>query len=81
MIKMTIRAEEHLSKRLVEFLDGLEKEGLAYEIEPNSFESNQIELASNLKEAQSEKTKTYTLEEADSILEEATNKYESRTSG
>ena len=81
MIKVTIRAEDHLSGKITKFLRELEKEGLTYEIQPNSFEANQAELEANLTKLQSGESKTYTIGEADSFLEEAITKYKSRTSG
>lgn len=81
MVKVTITAEEHLTKELIEFLKRMELAGLEYQIEKSSFQSNKTELEADLKNLRTNQSKTYTLEQADSILEEAISKYESRNSG
>lgn len=80
MVKFTIEAKDHLELKLIQFLDELKSEGLNYEIEKSSFEENQTELKQAFNDIGTKNTKTYTLEEADSILEEAITKYENRAS-
>lgn len=80
MIKVTISAEDHLKDKIVEVLNELQQEGLSYNIEANTFEQNQKELQESLKNISANNAKTYTLEEADSILEEAITHYEDKAS-
>lgn len=80
MVKFTIEAKDHLELKLIQFLDELKSEGLNYEIQKSSFEENQTEMKLAFEEIGTKNTKTYTLDEADSILEEAITKYENRAS-
>lgn len=79
MAILKIKVEDHLKDRLLEALKDFESDGIQIE-EESTFEQTQAELHQEFDRYQSGKVKTYSLEEADLILEEAITKYENKTS-
>ncbi|NVJ46112.1 MAG: hypothetical protein HWE07_03260 [Cytophagia bacterium] len=79
MAILKIKVEGHLKDRLLEALKDFESYGIQIE-EESTFEQTQAELYQEFNRYQSGQAKTYSLEEADLILEEAITKYENKTS-